>query len=125
MFTPKQLDEITFSKAVLGGYDMNSVDKFLERSRLLADQIAEVKKGMADIQADITQEEARVHSRSVLIPNIKRLIDAYPSLPDAQAKNEFLKVVLDKAIYTKEKKPYRRGSSYDFELVLYPKFPPT
>ena len=30
MFTPKQLDEITFSKAMLGGYDMNSVDKFLE-----------------------------------------------------------------------------------------------
>ena len=30
MFTPKQLDEITFSKAMFGGYDTASVDKVLE-----------------------------------------------------------------------------------------------
>ena len=29
MFTPNQLDEITFAKVVLGGYDMRSVDGFL------------------------------------------------------------------------------------------------
>ena len=30
MFTPQQIDEISFDKAVFGGYDMNSVDEFLE-----------------------------------------------------------------------------------------------
>lgn len=30
MFTPKQLDEITFSKELFGGYNMQSVDEFLE-----------------------------------------------------------------------------------------------
>jgi len=30
MLTPQQLEDITFAKAVLGGYDMSSVDKFLE-----------------------------------------------------------------------------------------------
>ena len=30
MFTPKQLDEITFDKATFGGYDVDSVDKILE-----------------------------------------------------------------------------------------------
>jgi len=30
MFTPQQIDEISFDKAVLGGYDMQSVDEFLE-----------------------------------------------------------------------------------------------
>ena len=58
------------------------------------------------------------------MPNIKRLLDAYPLLPDAQAKNEFLKIVLDRAVYTKERKPHRRGSAYDFELLLYPKIAP-
>ena len=100
-----------------------SVEKFLERSRLLAAQIADAKKGIADIQAEISQEEARIKNRSVLIPNIERLLDAYPLLPDAQAKNEFLKDVLSKVLYTKERKPYRRGSAYDFKLILYPKFP--
>ena len=30
MFTPQQIEEISFDKAVFGGYDMNSVDNFLE-----------------------------------------------------------------------------------------------
>ena len=30
MFTPQQIDEISFDKAVFGGYDMQQVDSFLE-----------------------------------------------------------------------------------------------
>lgn len=30
MFTPQQIDEVTFTKALFGGYDMASVDEFLE-----------------------------------------------------------------------------------------------
>ena len=30
MFTPQQIQEQTFSKAVFGGYDMQQVDDFLE-----------------------------------------------------------------------------------------------
>lgn len=30
MFTPQQIDEISFDKAVFGGYDMQAVDEFLE-----------------------------------------------------------------------------------------------
>lgn len=30
MFTPQQIDQITFEKAVFGGYDMDSVDELLE-----------------------------------------------------------------------------------------------
>ncbi len=30
MFTPQQLEQISFDKAVFGGYDMESVDEFLE-----------------------------------------------------------------------------------------------
>ena len=30
MFTPQQLEQISFDKAVFGGYDMESVDQILE-----------------------------------------------------------------------------------------------
>lgn len=30
MFTPQQIDQISFDKAVFGGYDMDAVDEFLE-----------------------------------------------------------------------------------------------
>ena len=30
MFTPQQIDQISFGKATFGGYDMNDVDEFLE-----------------------------------------------------------------------------------------------
>ena len=30
MFTPQEIQEQTFSKAVFGGYDMQQVDDFLE-----------------------------------------------------------------------------------------------
>ena len=30
MLTPQQIQEISFEKAVFGGYDMGSVDDFLE-----------------------------------------------------------------------------------------------
>ena len=30
MFTPQQIEQISFSKATIGGYDMHSVDEFLE-----------------------------------------------------------------------------------------------
>ena len=31
MFTPQEIQEQTFSKAVFGGYDMQQVDDFLEQ----------------------------------------------------------------------------------------------
>ena len=30
MFTPQQIDQISFGKATFGGYDMQDVDEFLE-----------------------------------------------------------------------------------------------
>lgn len=30
MFTPQQIDQISFNRATFGGYDMQAVDEFLE-----------------------------------------------------------------------------------------------
>ena len=69
MFTPQQLDEVTFGKARFGGYDMASVDAFLEpltndyvalynenallksKMRVLAKKVEERRSSDADAQA--------------------------------------------------------------------------
>ena len=42
MFTPQEIQEQTFSKAVFGGYDMQQVDDFLEP--LTEDYIRSIRK---------------------------------------------------------------------------------
>lgn len=69
MYTPQQLMDVTFAKAVLGGYDMNSVDEFLEpltndyitlynennhlkaKMRALVKKLEEYRKGEAGTKA--------------------------------------------------------------------------
>ena len=68
MFTPQQLDQISFDKAVFGGYDMESVDEFLEpliqdyetlykenatlksKMRVLVDKLEEYRKNEGSVR---------------------------------------------------------------------------
>ena len=68
MFTPQQLDQISFDKAVFGGYDMESVDEFLEpliqdyetlykenatlksKMRVLVDKLEEYRKNEGSVK---------------------------------------------------------------------------
>ena len=38
MFTPQQIDQISFSKSTFGGYNMQQVDEFLEPLRVPLDE---------------------------------------------------------------------------------------
>lgn len=67
MFTPQQLDQISFEKAVFGGYDMQSVDEFLDpllqdyealykenatlksKMRILVEKLEEYRNGAAAV----------------------------------------------------------------------------
>ena len=66
----------------------------------------------------------REESSANIIPNVERVLELYDSLPTAQAKNDILKEVLEKVIYTKEKSARNKGVyPDDIELTLYPKLP--
>ncbi len=98
-----------------------SVDDFLSRSRILADRIRVAQELVEAAESEIELDAAREDSRKNIIPKVERLLAVYDELPDARSKNELLKSVLEKAVYTK-----RRGAALDeFELVLYPKLPPS
>lgn len=75
MFTPQQIDEISFDKAVFGGYDMQSVDEFLEpltedyvtlykenallksKMRVLVDKLEEYRRNEASMRDAIVNSQ--------------------------------------------------------------------
>lgn len=105
-----------------GVYD---TDTFLSRSRSLADRIASAEADIKNLTAEVEEGKQRAASRLNVIPKVEKLLEVYPALPSAQAKNDMLKEVLEKVEYTKDKPSGRNGPFDNFELVLYPKLPPS
>lgn len=104
-----------------GVYDTG---QFLDRSRSLSGQISEAEKVVRDLGGELSVERRRGESKANIVPKVEHLLEVYRALPNAQAKNDLLKEVLEKVVYDREKKS-RKGGPYDeFELTLYPKLPP-
>ena len=100
--------------------DVYDVDMFLERSRTLAEQIKTAKRNAETTAAALVAAEQAAESRKNLIPKVEKLLDVYAELPDAAAKNEMLKEILEKITYRRDK---RTGPKDDFQITLYPKLP--
>lgn len=103
-----------------GVYD---TEKFTERNTLLAKRIEEKKKESTNLEAQLKREEMHENNQKTIIPKIEYLLDVYNQLPNAQAKNELLKEVVEKVVYLKEKKGRWHYSPDDFEITIYPKLP--
>lgn len=117
----KQLDR-THDLLEQGVYD---TDTFLSRSRSLTERIASAEADIEKLSSEVLEDEKRLASRRSIIPKVEKLLEVYNELPSAQAKNEMLKEVLEKAEYTKLQRSGRCGPFDNFELVLYPKLPPS
>ena len=117
----KQLDR-THDLLEQGVYDTNT---FLSRSRSLTERIEGAEKDIAALSAELLEEEKRAASRRNIVPKVEKLLEVYSELPSAQAKNEMLKDVLEKAEYTKLQRSGKNGPFDNFELVLFPKLPPS
>lgn len=117
----KQLDR-THDLLEQGVYD---TDTFLARSRSLTDRISAAETDIQNLSAEVLEDEKRAASRRNIVPKVEKLLEVYSELPSAQAKNEMLKDVLEKAEYTKLQRSGKNGPFDNFELVLFPKLPPT
>lgn len=117
----RQLDR-THDLLEQGVYD---TDTFLSRSRSLTERIASAEADIENLSAEVLEDEKRLASRQSIIPKVEKLLEVYRELPSAQSKNEMLKEVLEKAEYTKLQRSGRCGPFDNFELVLYPKLPPS
>lgn len=101
-----------------------TTDQFLERSRELAERIQKAKENYKSIEGELGLSAARDESRRFIIPKVEHLLEVYQLLPTAAQKNDLLKGVLEKVVYTKTANGCFRGASVDdFEIILYPKLP--
>ena len=100
-----------------------SVETFRERAGLLGKHIAVVQNTLSAISSEISLESAQKNTHSNFLPEKVSLYDVYQQLSNPKAKNDLLKTVLEKAVYTKAHRARWHGFPDDFDLVLYPKLP--
>ena len=100
-----------------------TTEQFLERSRKLSERIKKNEADRLALSTDIVADKSREEARKQIIPKVERLLDVYDVLPNAKAKNDMLKEVLEKVVYLKTKKGRWNNAADDFELTLYPKMP--
>lgn len=101
--------------------DIYTVDEFLNRSKAISSQLENVQSNIKTIEKKLHQEQNQKSTQEELIPKIEALLDVYDTLPSAQAKNNMLKQVIEKVVYTKKSSGRWHGSPDNFQLVLYPK----
>ena len=121
--------EIETLKKQLGNtYDLleqgvYTIEKFREREHDLNVRIAQAEKNLDAAMSDIQLESVREESRRTIIPRVEHILQVYHELESPGAKNDLLKEVIDKILYTKEKGGRWHNSPDDFMLEVYPKLP--
>lgn len=103
-----------------GIYD---TDTFLDRSKNLSNRIEETKKSIKALEDNIRTDTIREESAKSIIPKAEELLRVYHHLETPQAKNEMLRQVLEKVVYTKNTGTRWHGTKDDFEVEIYPKIP--
>ena len=98
-------------------------EEFLERTQKITEQIQTVQNDRATLESELKRMTAREVALEQVIPTVERLLDVYHTLDSPGAKNDLLKEVLEKAVYTKEKGGRWHNSPDNFELILYPILP--
>lgn len=100
-----------------------STDTFLDRSRLINDRMIEAKQKKGKLIQELHREEMREKSKKEIIPKVENVLELYNATDDPAIKNELLKEVLEKVIYTKTVNGRWHNRPDEFEIVLYPKLP--
>ena len=114
-----QLDK-THDLLEQGVYDTNT---FLSRSRLLASKISEMRERVDALSSEVQEAARNERHRRDLVPRVKNVLEVYHALPDAAHKNQLLKEVVERVVYTKEKVDGKSPPPDAFELDIYPRIP--
>jgi DNA invertase Pin-like site-specific DNA recombinase len=96
---------------------------FFERTNEINNEISQLSKSIASVNAEIQKDEASEKNRRVIVPTVKKLTDIYRELTSPADKNDLLKLIIEKAVYIKTVKGKRNGKLDDFKIIIYPKIP--
>jgi len=100
-----------------------TVEKYTQRTQVIEQRLKQAEDDYKELQAMLAAGEMREERRKTIIPNVEHLLELYHALPTPHAKNDMLKEVLKKVVYTKKKGGRWHSMPDDFEIVLYPKLP--
>jgi len=98
-----------------------SIDKFVERSKIISEKIKVLNDDKNTLLEILKQDNAKDKSKKMIVPKVEKVIKIYGELESPSDKNELLKEVIEKVIYTKTVSGRWEGKPDDFQLDLYPK----
>ena len=100
-----------------------SIEIFMERSKILNSTIKTTRDNKKKLENRLKNIFSINEKKKNIIPQVKKVIEIYWKLKTSKDKNELLKEVLEKAVYTKEEGGRWSGKVDGFELKIYPKLP--
>lgn len=100
-----------------------NVGTFMNRSKILNDKINAAKENKRELENKLNNISSIEEKKKTIIPKVERVIDLYWKAKTPKEKNELLKEVIDKVIYTKNEGGRWSGKVDKFTLDLYPKLP--
>ncbi len=101
-----------------------STEIFMQRSANIDKQIADINNIIKTFNAEIKKAKLVQKSRKEYLPKVKHLLEVYYTIDSIEEKNNMLKELIDKIVYTKTEKNKRgEGHIPKFTLDIYPKLP--
>lgn len=102
-----------------GVYD---VDTFLTRGRAINDKMTATKEELSTAEKQLAEVKKRVLETADLIPHITHVLELYPYLESPKEKNDLLKTVISKIVYSKSKKNPKGVHHGGFTINLFLKY---
>lgn len=100
-----------------------SSDIFIKRNKIITNKINQIHKNLKNLEAEYKREKLNNDYINSFIPESKNIIDVYYNIDSIQEKNELLKTIIDKIIYTKDSKGKRNHmENAGIHLKIYLKY---
>lgn len=96
---------------------------FAERSRILADRHQQTENDKKLLMQSIKQEVSNSKTTRMIMPRVEEIISIYHKVECPKARNDLLKEVLGRVVYTKTARARPNEAPSGFTVELYPILP--
>lgn len=100
-----------------------STEVFLQRSKVLNNKINTTKINKKELEDKLSNVTIIEENKKTIIPKMEKVLEIYGRLETAKEKNDLLKEVIDKVVYTKKEGGRWSNKVDKFKIKLYPKMP--
>lgn len=100
-----------------------SINLFEKRKEEITSEIENYSASLQAMEEEYANINTQHITAEVMIPKLENIIDVYYTLPDAKAKNDLLKEVIEKVVYIRTVGGRWIKDKDNFELTIYPKLP--